>query len=108
MTFFVFQVQTEIAKTWKRFRLSHGGELIRSHRDTVTSYVSRGRGSIVSSSNSETERKTSNHELKPLTRIQNDANENHKTNGHVQWQDESSPMIDYQSDNCVENHRPND
>ncbi|XP_076094370.1 secretin receptor-like isoform X2 [Mytilus galloprovincialis] len=101
-------VQTEIAKTWKRFRLSHGGELIRSHRDTVTSYVSRGRGSIVSSSNSETERKTSNHELKPLTRIQNDANENHKTNGHVQWQDESSPMIDYQSDNCVENHRPND
>ncbi|CAC5389832.1 PTHR1 [Mytilus coruscus] len=101
-------VQTEIAKTWKRFRLSHGGGSLRSHRDTVTSYVSRGRGSIVSNSNSETERKTSNHELKPLTRIQNDANENHKTNGHVQWQDESTPMIDYQSENCVENHRPND
>lgn len=105
----------EVIKSWKRFRLSHGGVQLRSHRDTMMSYVSRGRGSIVSNSISEAEhrdRKTSDTELKPLTSktVSNDANENHKTNGHVHIQDESQPMITEHSNNTYFNNKqgPND
>jgi hypothetical protein len=48
--------------------------------------------------------------MKPLTPkiVSNDANENHKTNGHVHIQDESQPMITEQLFTtsictCVEN-----
>ena len=105
----------EVVKSWRRFRLSHGGGQLRSHRDTMVSYVSRGRGSIVSNSISDAEhrdRKTSDTELKPLTPkiISNDANENHKTNGHVHIQDESQPMITEHSNNTYFNNKqgPND
>ncbi|CAC5389829.1 PTHR1 [Mytilus coruscus] len=108
------EVQTEIIKTWRRFRLTHGHGSLNGHRDTMMSYVSRGRGSLASNSVSEAEqrdtRKSSEYELKPLTNksVHNDPNENHKTNGHVNWQEESQPMIEHHLSNSEHYiNRPN-
>lgn len=88
------EVQTEIIKTWNRFRLSHDLGRLSVNRDTVMSYVSRTRNSN-SNSDERDPPLCEDVELKMINSGDNAVKEysKEKKNGHVRFQDESVPML---------------
>ena len=98
ISFSLLKVRKEIGKKWKRFRLRHDGGAIGTHLDTMSSYLSRARGSIISNFHPDLEHRRmsetalNGHPHKHHRRLIH--GENNNTNGHVHHvQDESQPMI---------------